>query len=273
MTRPPAQLKPGDGPGEGSTGDGEDQDESRQGPSGRDSSGTGPIGPEGPSDATTRPSGARIGWSTRGRSGDLGTPRRGSRRNAPTLRRGGWIDPTRGNETLGSFYEPRWKRQAAETGRPSERTLIAYDELWRLYIAPKLQDQSLEHHHSRRCRARRPRRSPSGAPGGLTTHSRSSGGCCRRRWMRRSSQGTQQRESPRRRSSRSDRGSSRWKRSTRWSRPFQTATERSCSWRRTRIAQVERARGAAPRSTEPFTRPRSRRGEDRRVGPPHPGRT
>jgi integrase len=57
-------------------------------------------------------------------------------------RRGGWIDPTRGNETLGSFYD-RWKQQAAETGRPSERTLIAYDELWRLYIAPKLQDQSL----------------------------------------------------------------------------------------------------------------------------------
>jgi integrase len=57
-------------------------------------------------------------------------------------RRGGWIDPTRGNETLGSFYG-RWKQQAAENGRPSERTLIAYDELWRLYIAPKLQDQSL----------------------------------------------------------------------------------------------------------------------------------
>lgn len=57
-------------------------------------------------------------------------------------RRGGWIDPIRGNETLGSFYE-RWKQQAIETGRPSERTLIAYDELWRLYIAPKLQDQSL----------------------------------------------------------------------------------------------------------------------------------
>jgi integrase len=57
-------------------------------------------------------------------------------------RRGGWIDPTRGKETLGSFYD-RWKQQAAETGRPSERTLIAYDELWRLYIAPKLQDQSL----------------------------------------------------------------------------------------------------------------------------------
>src|SRR5918996_1342682 len=32
-------------------------------------------------------------------------------------RRGGWIDPTRGNETLGSFFA-RWKRQAAETGRP-----------------------------------------------------------------------------------------------------------------------------------------------------------
>lgn len=57
-------------------------------------------------------------------------------------RRGGWIDPTRGNETLGSFYD-RWKQQAAETGTPSERTLIAYDELWRLYIAPKLRDQSL----------------------------------------------------------------------------------------------------------------------------------
>jgi integrase len=57
-------------------------------------------------------------------------------------RRGGWIDPTRGNETLGAFYE-RWRRQAVEVGRPSERTLIAYDELWRLYIAPKLKDQSL----------------------------------------------------------------------------------------------------------------------------------
>lgn len=57
-------------------------------------------------------------------------------------RRGGWMDPTRGNETLGSFYQ-RWKQQAAETGKPSERTLIAYDELWRLYIAPKLKDQSL----------------------------------------------------------------------------------------------------------------------------------
>ena len=57
-------------------------------------------------------------------------------------RRGGWIDPTRGNETLGSFFE-RWKQQATQTGRPSERTLIAYEELWRLYIAPMLQDQSL----------------------------------------------------------------------------------------------------------------------------------
>ncbi len=54
----------------------------------------------------------------------------------------GLCDPTRGKETLGSFYD-RWKQQAAEAGRPSERTLIAYDELWRLYIAPKLQDQSL----------------------------------------------------------------------------------------------------------------------------------
>jgi integrase len=57
-------------------------------------------------------------------------------------RRGGWIDPTRGKEPLGSFYD-RWKQLAAETGRPSERTLIAYDELWRLYIAPKLKDESL----------------------------------------------------------------------------------------------------------------------------------
>ncbi len=59
-----------------------------------------------------------------------------------SARRGGWIDPARGNEMLGSFYA-RWKQQAAEAGRPSERTLIAYDELWRLYIAPKLQDHSL----------------------------------------------------------------------------------------------------------------------------------
>jgi integrase len=32
---------------------------------------------------------------------------------------------------------------ADSTTRPSERTLIAYDELWRLYISPKLKDQSL----------------------------------------------------------------------------------------------------------------------------------
>lgn len=57
-------------------------------------------------------------------------------------RRGGWVDPKRGTERFGSFYE-RWKEQAKENGKPSERTLIAYDELWRLYIAPKLGDQSL----------------------------------------------------------------------------------------------------------------------------------
>jgi integrase len=57
-------------------------------------------------------------------------------------RRGGWIDPKRGSEKLGSFCE-RWMEQARRSGKPSERTLIAYDELWRLYIAPKLEDQSL----------------------------------------------------------------------------------------------------------------------------------
>jgi integrase len=57
-------------------------------------------------------------------------------------RRGAWIDPKRGSETFASFYE-RWKERAKENGKPSERTMIAYDELWRLYIAPKLGDQSL----------------------------------------------------------------------------------------------------------------------------------
>jgi hypothetical protein len=58
------------------------------------------------------------------RLGDAEAWLEGERTNA---RRGGWIDPTRGKETLGSFYD-RWKQQAAETGRPSERTMIAYDE-------------------------------------------------------------------------------------------------------------------------------------------------
>lgn len=141
MTRPPAQLEPGDGPGEGSTATAKIK--------------TNPV--KGHPGVTLRTWTDRAGRTQRRydatfwgpdriehsrtfrRLGDAEAWLEEERTNA---RRGGWIDPTRGNETLGSFYG-RWKQQAAESGMPSERTLIAYDELWRLYIAPKLQDQPL----------------------------------------------------------------------------------------------------------------------------------
>ncbi len=49
--------------------------------------------------------------------------------------RGAWIDPSLGREPLEEFWG-RWRSRAEELGRPSERTLLAYDELWRLYIKP-----------------------------------------------------------------------------------------------------------------------------------------
>lgn len=57
-------------------------------------------------------------------------------------RRGEWIDPRRGRETFGSFWS-RWLQHAHEAGKPAERTLVAYEEVWRLYIAPILGDVPL----------------------------------------------------------------------------------------------------------------------------------
>jgi integrase len=53
------------------------------------------------------------------------------------LLRSVWTDPSLGRETLGSYWE-RWLSRAQEAGKPTERTLIAYAELWRLYIGPAL---------------------------------------------------------------------------------------------------------------------------------------
>jgi integrase len=52
-----------------------------------------------------------------------------------SMHRGAYHDPNAGRETLGAFWGQI--RSAAErTGRLSERTLIAYDEVWRLYLSP-----------------------------------------------------------------------------------------------------------------------------------------
>ncbi len=53
------------------------------------------------------------------------------------MQRGGWIAPERGRETFDAFWT-RWRERAEATGKPAERTLIAYDELWRLYVQPAL---------------------------------------------------------------------------------------------------------------------------------------
>jgi integrase len=44
-------------------------------------------------------------------------------------------DPNAGRETLGAFWA-QVRSSAERTGRLSERTLIAYDEVWRLYLSP-----------------------------------------------------------------------------------------------------------------------------------------
>ncbi len=49
--------------------------------------------------------------------------------------RGEWIDPKLGEESLASYYG-RWSDRAQATGKPSERTLIAYAEIWHRVIGP-----------------------------------------------------------------------------------------------------------------------------------------
>lgn len=59
------------------------------------------------------------------------------------VNRGAWIDPERGRELFHVFW-CRWRQKAVALGMPSERTLIAYDELWRLYVAPSLGARRLD---------------------------------------------------------------------------------------------------------------------------------
>jgi integrase len=51
------------------------------------------------------------------------------------MHRGAYHDPSLGRETLEAFWREE-RARAARTDRLSERTLIAYDEIYRLYIAP-----------------------------------------------------------------------------------------------------------------------------------------
>jgi integrase len=52
-----------------------------------------------------------------------------------SMHRGAYHDPSAGRETLGAFWA-QVRANAERTGRLSERTLIAYDEIWRLYLSP-----------------------------------------------------------------------------------------------------------------------------------------
>jgi site-specific recombinase XerC len=51
------------------------------------------------------------------------------------MHRGAYHDPGAGRETLGAFWRSV-RGDAERKGRLSERTLIAYDELWQLYLEP-----------------------------------------------------------------------------------------------------------------------------------------
>jgi integrase len=51
--------------------------------------------------------------------------------------RGTYRGPRPTRDTLGAFWQA-WRAQAEALGRPTERTLVLYDEIWRLYIEPSL---------------------------------------------------------------------------------------------------------------------------------------
>jgi integrase len=51
------------------------------------------------------------------------------------MNRGAYHDPSAGRETLETFWQDE-RARAVRTGRLSERTLIAYDEIFRLYLEP-----------------------------------------------------------------------------------------------------------------------------------------
>lgn len=56
--------------------------------------------------------------------------------------RGVWLDPALGRETLSSFWA-RWLERSLAAGRPAERTLASYRELWRIYLEPSLGSRPL----------------------------------------------------------------------------------------------------------------------------------
>ncbi len=51
--------------------------------------------------------------------------------------RGAYLDPSAGRETFGAFWNAE-RANAVRTGRLSERTVIAYEEIVKLYLAPLL---------------------------------------------------------------------------------------------------------------------------------------
>lgn len=58
------------------------------------------------------------------------------------IKRGDWLDPARGAERLADCYS-RFLARAKTTGRPSERTLIGWEQIWRQYVEPTLAARQL----------------------------------------------------------------------------------------------------------------------------------
>ena len=149
MTRPPTHLEPGPEPGEGNTATAKIKRQTvRRHPGVTCRTWTDRAGrTQRRYDATFwGPDRTEHSRSFR-RLGDAEAWLEEERTNA---RRGGWIDPARGNETLGSFYE-RWKKQAFETGT----AVRANADRLRRALAPvhraEGQGPVPEHHHPRRC--------------------------------------------------------------------------------------------------------------------------
>jgi integrase len=90
-------------------------------------------------DATFRGPGGRKRTRTFRRLGDA---QRWLDAQRDAKHRAAWIDPRRGSERLEAFYG-RWRERAAENGQPTERTLLAYDEIFGSLIRPILGSRAL----------------------------------------------------------------------------------------------------------------------------------
>jgi hypothetical protein len=168
------------------------------------------------------------------------------------MHRGAYHDPNAGRETFGAFWQAE-RIGASRTGRLSERILIAYDEIVRLYLA-RLDTAVVVDHESRRrgCDPRTNTRD--GHQQGNPRHPGPSG------------EGREDRGEPSRRHRCSEGGTPRAPRTLSGEELDRLVDAMPDRYKALiLVASVVRARRASRRSSRPSKGPDPGRGEDRRV--------